>query len=119
MLVGNGPYLSKDQEIDSALAQISPLQLARPARHDMNHNARMAPGKPIDDGRYEARGQRGCGSDPYCARGRIGEEFDVLHALPQLIEGRVTAVEHGAAELRELDAARVPLEQTYTKGVLQ
>ena len=47
------------------------------------------------------------------------EEFDVLDALPQLIEGGMAATEHGAPILGELDAARIALQQTHAEGVLQ
>src|SRR5262245_30212661 len=110
MLVSDGPYLSKDQEIDSALAQVSSLRIARTAGHDVKHDAGMTPRKPVNDSRHEARGQRWCGSDPHFAHGRVGEELDILHTLPQLVEGCVTAVEHGAAKPRELDAAWISLE---------
>ena len=85
----------------------------------MKNDARITPGEPVDDGGDEACRERGGGSDPHFAGGRVGEEFDVLHALPQLIEGGMAAVEHGAPVLGEFDAARVSLKQSHAEGVLQ
>ena len=71
------------------------------------------------DHRDEARAERGGAPDPHLARGRVGEELDVLDALPQLIEGSMAATEYGAPVFGEFDAVRISLQETHSEGVLQ
>ena len=47
------------------------------------------------------------------------KSFDVLYALPQLIEGGVAATEHRAPVFGEFDATRISLQKTHTERVLQ
>jgi predicted nucleic acid-binding Zn ribbon protein len=49
---------------------------------------------------------------------RVGEKFDVLDALSQLIEGRNTSLEDCDAKLRRLNAAPATIEKTHAKRVL-
>ena len=51
--------------------------------------------------------------------GRVGQEFDIFDALPQLVEGGMAAIEHGAPVFGELDAVRIALQQTHPEGMLQ
>src|SRR4051794_30407242 len=85
----------------------------------MKHHARMAPGETIDDGRDEARTERRGASDPHLTRGWVGKEFDVLNALPQLVESCMAAIEHGAPVFGELDAVRVSVQETHPESLLQ
>ena len=41
------------------------VQCLHVSGHEMKHDARIAPGEPIDDGGNEARGQKGVASDPH------------------------------------------------------
>jgi len=70
----------------------------------MKHHAWKTPREAIDDGRDEARAERGGAPDPHLARGRVGEELDVLDALAQLIEGSMAATEYGAPVFGEFGA---------------
>ena len=76
----------------------------------MKHHAWKTPREAIDDGRDEARAERGGAPDPHLARGRVGEELDVLDALPQLIEGSMAATEYGAPVFGEFDAVGISLQ---------
>ena len=84
----------------------------------MKHHAWIAPREAIDDGRDEARAERRGAPDPHLARGRVGEELDVLDALPQLIEGSMAATEYGAPVFGEFDAVRISLQETHSEGSL-
>ena len=55
-LVCNGAKSPCDQKIDVTLAQFT-VQRLHISGHEMKHDARIAPGEPIDNGRNEARGQ--------------------------------------------------------------
>src|SRR5256885_8250836 len=87
--------------------------------HEMKHDARIAPGEPVDDARNEARGEKGAASDPHFASRRVGEKLDVLHALVQVIEYGCSAIEQGAAELGWLDSLRDAVEQAHAQGMFQ
>ena len=63
-LVCNGAKSPYDQEIDVTLAQFA-VQRLHISGHEMKHDARIAPGEPIDHGRNKARGQKGGASDPH------------------------------------------------------
>ena len=84
----------------------------------MKDYSRILPGQPIDDGRNEARRDCDRASDPQFPRRRIGEEFDVLHGLLQLIEGDKAAIEKCARIDRRLRPPRVTIEQTHAECVL-
>ena len=63
--------------------------------HDMKCHPRMAAGESIDDGGYEARGQKGVASDPYFASRGVSEKFDILNALTQFVEYGHSAIHAG------------------------
>ena len=77
-------------QVELALEQPSSHRL-RMADLDVKRHAGMAPREPVDDGGHEARRERRGAADPHLALGRIREEFDILHALPQLVERRSAA----------------------------
>src|SRR6516162_8119408 len=52
----------------------------------MNGNPRILLRESIDGDQYQTGRHLLAGSDPQFPRRRIGEEFDVLDALPQLVE---------------------------------
>ena len=86
---------------------------------EMKHDARIAPGEPVDDAGNETRGEKGAASDPHFTSCRVGEKLDVLHALVQVIEYGCSAIEQRAAVLGWLDALRVAIEQLHAKGMFQ
>src|SRR5258706_485802 len=93
-------------KIDVTLAQL-PMQCLRLPGHDAKHDAGKAPGQPIDNRGHEARGQNVVASDPHVAGLGVGQEFDVLHALPQLVEDSDAALEQRSAVARRLSAVAV------------
>src|SRR6266404_3608244 len=117
-LVCSGAESPYDQEIDVTLAQFT-AQWLQICGHEMKHDARIAPGEPIDDGRNEACGQNGGASDPHFPSRRIGEKLDVLHRLAQVIEYGHSAIEQGATVLGRLDALGVALKQSHANGTFQ
>src|SRR5258705_10774892 len=88
-------------------------------RRHTKHDPRMAPGQPIDDGGYEARAERWGGPDSHFACGRIGETFDILDALPQLLERDDAAMHECAPVGGGLDPLRAPVEQRAADRVLE
>src|SRR5437588_1720651 len=78
MLDGWTPH-SCDQEVDLTLAQflIDDFGLRD---HEMNNDARKAPGDPIDDGGHEGGGQEGVAPDAHLTGCRVGEKLDVFHS---------------------------------------
>src|SRR5262249_31452150 len=91
-LVRKGTQPTGDQKIDFALAQGCEQHFPRPYNH-AKYEPRQTPGQSLDDGRYEACGQYWIASDAHVARCWIGEEFNVLHPLPQLVEYSDPALE--------------------------
>ena len=67
----------------------------------------MVAGKTINDSRNETRGHEVCRADAQFARGRVGEKFNTLHTLAQIIEHGRSAMKEGAAKLGWLDALTV------------
>jgi hypothetical protein len=87
--------------------------------YEMKHDARIAAGDRIDDGRNKARGQAWMTSDPQFPSCRVGEKFDFLHALAQVIEHRDSAFEHRPTVLGRLDAAGSAVKQVHAKCPLE
>jgi hypothetical protein len=87
--------------------------------HEMEYDARMAPRETIDDSGNEARGQKGSASDPHFSDSGVGEKFDVLDALAQVIEYGHAAIEQGVAVLGRLDPLAVAVEQPHAERMLQ
>jgi hypothetical protein len=108
-LVCNAAESPCNQEIDVALAQLT-VQRLRLCGHKMKDDARISPAEPLDDGRNEARGHQGRASDPHFSSRRVGEELDVLQALPQVVEYRHAAIEQRAAVFGWLDALAMAIE---------
>src|SRR5262249_1213907 len=81
----------------------------------MKDDARILPGKLIDDGRYQACGKDRIGSNPQLPYRRVGEELDVLHGLLQLIERDETAIEKRARIDRGFDALRAAIKETHSE----
>src|SRR5262249_37213296 len=101
LFIDDGGDFSEDQEIHGAFAQVLSLSgLTGALRNDSKYEARITSAHPFDDGAGETdrKPRGGCG--PQLPGGRIGQELDVLYALPQFIEDGVTAIEHGAAVVR-------------------
>ena len=109
---------SQDQQIEVALFEIAYKRLGASGR-DVKHHARVATVEPVHDRRNETRSEWMGTADPHLANPGIGQEFDVLHTLPQLIERGIAAAEHGAPICRKLDTTRISLQQTNAEGVLE
>ena len=78
----------------------------------------MLQGELLDDskdgsGRHSLRA-----SDPQFSDRRIGEEFDVLHALSKLIERRETPFDENAAIRRRLNAAWTAFEPECSRSAI-
>jgi len=85
----------------------------------MKCHARIAPGKPIDNGRYETRGQQGGASDPNFSGSRVSEKLDIPHRLAQVIEHGRSTIEQGATIHGRFDPPGCALDQTHTNDVFQ
>jgi hypothetical protein len=82
-------------------------------------DARVPAGEPVDHRQHRPGGDRLGAPDPQLARRRIGEEFDVLHALAQLVENRDAAPDDGLAVLRRRDAPGAAFEQAHAERMLE
>src|SRR5258708_36554250 len=87
--------------------------------HEMKHDARIAPGEPVDDAGNEARGEKGAASDPHFANRRIGEKLDALDALVQVLEYGCAAIEQTPAGLGGLDPLSVSVQTLQARHALQ
>src|SRR5260370_36846975 len=81
--------------------------------HEMKHNARIAPGEPVDDAGNEARGEKGAASDPHFANRRIGEKLDALDAVVQIIGNGCPAIWQSTAGLGLRDACEGEVYELY------
>src|SRR6266545_5616419 len=117
-LVCNRTESPCDQEVDVTPAQFT-VQCFRRCSHEMKHDARIAPGEPIDESRSEARGQQGAASNPQFPSRRVGKKLDILYRLAQDIEQSRSAIEQGATVLGRLDTLGVAVEQAHAECMLQ
>src|SRR4051794_40958686 len=79
--------------------------------HDVKHHAWITSGEPLDDGEDGSTCRVLAARDPQFPRRRIGEEFYVFHALPELIKHRKATLDERAAIWRRLDALRAAIQQ--------
>src|SRR5215467_909970 len=79
----------------------------------MKHDARIAAGDPVDDGRHKARRHTWMASDPDFSSSRVGEKFDFPRALAQVIEYGRSALKHRSTVLGRLDAPGSAVKQTH------
>ena len=79
----------------------------------MMHDARIASRQSIDHGCDEPDAPPHRRRDPDFPGRRVGEEFDVLHALLQFIEYRNAAPDERAAVRCRRDAARAAIKKTH------
>ncbi len=118
MILGDQGKHPANYQIDGAIFESAARIRFRP-RQNVEDDARKPAREPLDDCRHktDSRGKAACYSD--FARRRIGEEFDVLHGLPQLIEDGNSAIKQRASIDGEFDAAWRPIEEAHVQGVLQ
>src|SRR5262249_35469468 len=95
------------QEIDVTLAQFTAQCVRFVNREEMKHDSWITPGEPLDDGRNERPGEEAAASDPHIPSRRIGEVFNILHALPQFVEDGGAAFEERSAIDRRLGTMTV------------
>jgi hypothetical protein len=77
------------------------------------------PGKPLEYGRND-RGCDGLGRpDPRFSGGWVGEEIDVLHALPQFVEDRDAAFDEASAIGCRLHAVPRAVEQAHPERTFE
>ena len=108
--------ISHDHQLDSALFQ-SAICHRRFGSQEMNGDARILPGKPIDDRGSKAGGNDDGSPNPYFASLGVGEKLDMFYSLPQLIEGDEAAIEKGAPINRGLYALRTAIQETDPERV--
>ena len=111
-----GPNLPCDQEIDVTLTQFT-VQCLHLFGHEMKHDARIAPGKPIDDGGNKARCQEGIAPNSHFPSRRVGEKLDVLHRLAQVIEHGHSTIEQRATVRGRLYALWAAVEQAHADAL--
>src|SRR5262244_2168821 len=87
--------------------------------HEMKHDARIAPGDPVNDGGNKTGGDKGTACDAHFPGRGVDEEFNVLHARLQLVEDGSTAFEQRGTVDRGLGPMTVALEQTHAKRMLK
>src|SRR6516165_9347369 len=104
-----------EYQIHASLAQLVEVSRGRRCRLvDVTHDPRMPIAQAFDNGRKRSRHEYFAASDPNLSSGRIGEEFDLLHALPQVVEHRIAAPRQRPAIHGRLDALRVSIKEPDT-----
>src|SRR5207253_9127067 len=79
--------------------------LCRGSHLQLKNQLRMPSGELIDDGRYQSTSYGFIASNAQLARSRVGEKFDLLHALPQLVEdGHAAFAERSEEHTSELQS---------------
>src|SRR5215467_15587858 len=91
------------------------------SRHmlDAQDDSRKGFRKPMDDRPQECRQSGHRTSNSYLAAGWVGQELDVLHALPQLIEHCARTRQQGVSVRGELNAARPAVEKSRAQRMLE
>jgi hypothetical protein len=106
-------------EVDTALAQLAKLLLGRLGVDDAYNNSGMSTRKLIHDRRHEPGCHRFRASNSHLSDARIGQEIDLLDALPEFVERDVAVLEQSMCVDRGLDASGAAVKQTYPKHILQ
>src|SRR5262249_3514077 len=109
--VGNRAGYSRYRQLDIALGHAA-VELRISSSDDVEYNARIAAGEPIDYRKSRTRRRSIGATDPQLSGGRVDQELDVLHALSDLIKDRDATLYHRAAITRRLNAAPAAVEQT-------
>jgi len=114
-----GLHQQEHSDIDGSFAQSRGFRCQRAQLLDVQDYPRIGLRKPMNDGWKD--GSRKCflASDPHLSHGRIGQEFDVPHALPEFVERCVAAGEQRTAVFRRLDAPRAAIKKAHTERVLE
>jgi hypothetical protein len=89
------------------------------AGDEMKCDPRMAPREPIYEGGNEACRQKLGAANPHFPSGRIGQKFDALHALTEIIEDGGPATQQGAAALGRFNSLPVAIEQPDAERILK
>src|SRR5262249_33231215 len=114
----NGPGYSRDHQLYITFRQLA-VERHRSCGHDIEHNAWIATGEPIDY-RKSRPGRRALGAtDPQLSRRRVGQEFDVPHALSDFMQDRAARLDARAAVVRRFDAAPAAVEKPNAERVFQ
>jgi hypothetical protein len=113
---GAGPAI--DNQIGTPIVETS-LKISCGANHDLKHHSGITADKPIDNRRDEACCKWGRSPDAHFAAGGIGKRLDVLHCLPQLVEGSIAPAGQCAAIVGEFRAARTAIEELHSECSLQ
>ena len=85
----------------------------------MKNDAWVQPRQAIDDGRDKSRCDDDRGADAHFSLGRIREELDVLHGLPQLVECNLATIEKRTPIDGRLDPFLAAIEETRADGALK
>src|SRR5262245_30096537 len=85
----------------------------------MKHDVWVALREPINNGRNKARSQYRAASDPQFSGSRIGQKYDILDALTELIEHGGAALRQGGAIDGRLGTVTVAFKQTHAEDVLK
>jgi hypothetical protein len=78
----------------------------------------MSTRKLIHDRRHEPGRHRFWAPNAHLSYGRIGQEFDFLDTLPELVERYVPVLEQSACVDRGLDASWTAVQEAYPKCIL-
>src|SRR4029450_8123704 len=108
----------RDQEIDITLNQFAMEWLCL-CGDEMKHDSRILQRKPLDYGRNKASSEKVVASNSHFSSGGIGEKFDVLDSLTEVIEHSRSAIEKDPTVLGQLDALRVAVEQSHANSAFQ
>jgi len=88
-------------------------------RQDIEAEARVLSGKPVDDSGDKADRDGDRRGDPHLSCRRIGKEFDIAYRLPEFIENGGSSADHQPTEFGCLHAVRVTIKQRHAQHVLE
>src|SRR3954467_11902651 len=86
-----------EHQVDTSLAQFAEFRHSGNCLIDVKLQARVALQQPIDDDGKQSRRNPFGASDAKFAHGRVCQELDFLHALPQRIVSSKPMFEEGTA----------------------
>src|SRR6266550_6510400 len=104
-----------EDKINLALVQLAVLLQHGPYGCHVDCDAGVLPTEPAEHCRDQPGNEVLVAGDPHFADGGIGQEFDALHALAQLIEHSRATAEQGATVLSRLNSLATAIKQAHAK----
>jgi hypothetical protein len=118
VLLTNRVCDSRDHQLHAARRELR-VQRCRVARGDMKCDPRILPREAVNHGCDYGGSKRFGGSNSQFTCRRIGEEIEILNALPQFIEYRDSALDEGATMRRRFDTLARAFQETHPEHMFE